>query len=124
MIGVTLARGSGFEGQTETVVILVYGFWQNDLNSDPEIIGKTLKLDNVPYVVAGIAPEQFEAHHGMQGRAMFVPLERYPDLLTASNARFDRSKEWLHIHGRLRQEVSVAQASAAVAGITSQLAKE
>lgn len=128
-IGVTLARGSGFEGQgfertTDAVVILGYRFWQNDLSSDPEIIGKTLKLDNVPYVVVGIAPEQFQGHLGMQGRAMFVPLERYPDLLTDSNARFDRSKEWLHIHGRLSQGVSVAQASAAVAGITSQLAKE
>jgi predicted permease len=55
---------------------------------------------------------------------MFVPLERYPDLLADSNVRFDRDKEWLHIHGRLSQGVSVAQASAAIAGITSQLAKE
>ena len=56
-IGVPLARGPGFEGQTDAVVILGYRFWQNHLSSDPEIIGKTLKLDNVPYVVAGIAPE-------------------------------------------------------------------
>ena len=127
-IGVTLARGSGFESQgfekTDAVVIVGYRFWQNDLSSDPEIIGKTLKLESVPFVVAGIAPEQFEGHLGMQGRVMFVPLERYPDLLADSNARLDRGKEWLHIHGRLSKGVSVAQASAAVAGITSQLAKE
>ncbi|MBI4906872.1 MAG: ABC transporter permease [Acidobacteria bacterium] len=124
-IGVTLARGPGFEGRaTDAVVVLGYRFWQNELSSDPEIIGKTLKLDNVPYVVAGIAPEQFEGHLGMQGRAMFVPLERYPDLLADSKTRFDRGKEWLHIHGRLSQGVSVAQASAAVAIITSRLAKE
>jgi hypothetical protein len=118
-IGVRMARGPGFEGQTDTAVILGYRFWQNDLSSDPEIIGKTLKLDNVPYVVAGIAP-----YLGLQERGLFVPLERYPMLLTDSNARFDRGKEWLHIDGRLSQGVSVAQASAAVASITSQLAKE
>ena len=117
-IGVPLARGPGFEGQTDAVVILGYQFWQNHLSSDPEIIGKTLKLDNVPYVVAGIAPDQFQGHLGLQGRELFVPLERYPLLLTDSNARFDRGKEWLHIHGRLSPGVSVAQASAAVAGIT------
>jgi predicted permease len=123
-IGVPLARGPGFEGQTDAAVILGYRFWQNHLSSDPEIIGKTLQLDNVPYVVAGIAPDQFQGHLGLQGRELFVPLEQYPVLLTDSNARLDRGKEWLHIHGRLSQGVSVAQASAAVAGITAQLAKE
>jgi len=123
-IGVAMARGPGFEGQTDAVVILGYRFWQNHLSSDPEIIGKTLKVDNVPYVVAGIAPDQFQGHLGLQGRELFVPLERYPILVTESNARFDRGKEWLHIHGRLSQGVSVAQASAAVAGITARLAKE
>ena len=122
-IGVALARGPGFEGQRDAVVILGHRFWQNHLSSDPEIIGKTLKLDNVPYVIAGIAPDQFQGHLGLQGRELFVPLERYPMLATDPNARFDRGKEWLHIHGRLSQGVSVAQASAAVAGITSQLAK-
>ena len=67
-IGVPLARGPGFEGQTDAAVILGYRFWQNDLSSDPEIIGKTLKLDNVPYVVAGIAPDQFQGHLGLQGK--------------------------------------------------------
>jgi len=75
-------------------------------------------------VVVGIAPEQFVGHLPLDGKQMFVPLERYPALLTDSNARFDRSKDWLQIHGRLSQGVSIAQASAAVAGITSQLAKE
>jgi predicted permease len=123
-LGVPLSRGPGFQGQTDAAVILGYRFWQNHLSSDPEIIGKTLKLDNVPYVVAGIAPDQFQGHLGLQGREMFVPLERYPLLRTDSNARVDRGKEWLHIHGRLSPGVSVAQASASVAGITSQLAKE
>jgi predicted permease len=123
-LGVTLARGSGFEGQPAASVIVGYRFWQTNLSSDPQIIGKTLKLDNVPYVVVGIAPEQFEGHLGGQFKEIFVPLERYPDLLTDSNARFDRSKEWVAIHGRLSQGVTVAQASAAVAGVTAQLAKE
>lgn len=123
-IGVRLARGPGFEGQPDAVVILGYRFWQNNVGSDPAVIGKTLKLDNVPYVVAGIAPEQFEGHLGLQGRDLFVPLERHPILVTDGNARFDRGKEWLHIHGRLSPGVSVAQAGTAVAGITARLAKE
>jgi predicted permease len=123
-IGVRLARGPGFEGQKDAAVILGYQFWQDRLSSDPEIIGKTLKIDNVPYLVAGIAPDQFQGHLGLQGRELFVPLERYPVLLKDSKTRLDRGNEWVHIHGRLSKGVSVTQASAAIAGITSQLAKE
>jgi len=123
-IGVPLARGTGLEEQTGPAVILGYRLWQNDLGSDPDIIGKTLRLNDDPYVVVGIAPEPFQGHLGFQGKQLFVPLERYPLLITDSNARFDRGKEWVHLSGRLSQGVSVSQASAAVAGITSQLAKE
>jgi putative ABC transport system permease protein len=121
-LGVAPARGPGFEGETDAVVIVGYQFWQNRLSADPEIIGKTLEVDNLPYVVAGIAPNQFQGHLGLQGRELFLPLERYPLLLTDSKARFDRGKEWLHIHGRLSPGVSVAQASAAVSGVTARLA--
>jgi predicted permease len=103
-------------------VILGHQFWQTHLDSDPEIVGKTLKLDNVPYVVAGIAPDQFQGHLGFQGRELFVPLERYPGLVADNNARFDRGKEWFHLHGRLSPGVTVVQASAAVAAVTAELA--
>ena len=123
-LGVALARGAGFQGQAENAVILGYGLWRDRLSSDPDILGKTLELDGVPHVIVGVAPEHFQGHLGLQGRELFVPLERYPLLLNDSNARSDRGKDWLRIHGRLSNGVTVAQASAAVAVLTAQLAKE
>ena len=73
-IGVALARGAGFDATgddpltAEPVVILGYSFWQNQLGSDPDIIGKTLTLDGIPHVVVGIAPEHFAGHLGFQER--------------------------------------------------------
>lgn len=125
MLGVKLARGSEFDRNTDAAAIVAYEFWQKELSADPKIIGKTLKLDNVPYVVAGIAPPGFVGHFGSSSpKSLFVPLERFPDLLANSNLRFDRGKEWLNLHGRLSEGVSVAQANTAVARITLQLAKE
>jgi putative ABC transport system permease protein len=134
-LGVALARGAGFDAsaddplRSEPVVIPSYQFWQNRLSADPDIVGKTLTMDGSPYVVAGVAPDQFGGHLGFTGWDLFVPLERHPRLLarTAADAeenfRGDRSKEWLNIHGRLSPGVSVEQASAAVAAVTAQLAK-
>jgi hypothetical protein len=98
-IGVTLFRGPGFSATSEPAVILGYRYWQNHLASDPDIVGKTLTLDDVPHVVTGIAPERFDGHVSMSGEvAVFLPLESHASFRTAAT---DRSKEWVLIHGRV-----------------------
>ncbi len=129
-IGVALVRGAGFDATgdnpltAEPVVILGYSYWQNQKGSDPDIIGKTLTLDGAPHVVVGVAPEHFSGHMGFQERQLFLPLGRYPPLRVDTTLRFDRSREWLSVHGRLASGVSIGQASAAVAAVTSRLAAE
>jgi predicted permease len=123
-IGVTLARGPGFQDTTDPVVILGYQFWTNRLGADPDVVGKALTLDKVPHVVVGIAPDRFGGHFSYHDAALFVPLERHPRVLADDSVRFDRSKEWLRIHGRLSPGVGIPQATAAVAAISSQLARE
>lgn len=128
--GVTVARGSGFDAtiddplKVQPVVILAHTFWKNRLASDPDILGKALSLDGVPHTVVGIGPGLFAGHLAFQEADLFVPLERYPLLIEEKNVRSDRGNEWVHIHGRLSSGVSVAQASAAVSTVTSQLAKQ
>jgi predicted permease len=141
-LGVALARGAGFEETIddpaerkrdsarpkaltgEPLVILAHTFWKNRLGSDPDMLGKTLTLDGVPHTVVGIGAELFAGHLGFQEADLFVPLERYPLLLEEKTVRSDRGNEWVHIHGRLSSGVSVAQASATVSTVTSQLAKQ
>ena len=132
-VGVALARGAGFDAPmdeplaTEPVVILGYQFWQTQLASDPDIIGKTLTLDDVPHVVVGIAADQFDGHLFLHGKDLFVPLERHPllrDRRSENKVRSDRGHEWIFTIGRLTPGVGMAQASAAVSAVTSRLAKQ
>ncbi len=123
-IGVTLTRGAGFPGTTDPVLILGHSFWQSHLGSDPDIVGKALTLDGVPHVVVGMAPDPFAGHLGFQDVELFVPIERHPRVLADTGVRFDRSKEWVRIHGRLSPGVHIGQAGAAVAAVTSRLAAE
>ena len=124
----TLVRGGGFAAERDSAqpevnadpaVILGYRYWQNHFASDPDIIGKTLTLDDVPHVVVGVAPDGIDAFDGIVN--VYLPLERYPRFRAA---RTDRSNEWVAILGRLAPGVSVAQASAAVSVVTSSLAKQ
>jgi putative ABC transport system permease protein len=133
-IGVTLVRGPGIDvsrddaSTAEPVVILRESFWKNRLAADPDIVGKTLTLDGTPHVVVGIAPDEFD---GIDTKSLFVPLERHPRLRAGNNAgnpeknaRADRDNKWVHIRGCLSPGVGLAQASAAVSGVTSRLAKQ
>lgn len=127
--GVTLARGPGFDDAmddrllAEPVVILGNDFWRNRLGADPDIVGKRVRLDDVPHVVVGVTAEL-----AFDERQLFIPIERHPLLrdrdAEAQVVRSDRSREWIHIHGRLLPGVSVDQAGAAVSGVTSRLARQ
>jgi predicted permease len=129
-LGVPLARGAGFDATgdnpltAEPVVIVGFGYWQNQMGADPDIIGKTLTLDGIPHVVVGVAPEHFSGHMGYQERQLFLPLGRYAPLRADTKVRFDRGNEWLNIHGRLSPGVGIGQASAAVAAVTARLATD
>jgi len=129
-LGVPLARGVRFDATgdnpltAEPVVIVGYGYWQNQMGADPDIIGKTLTLDGIPHVVVGVAPEHFSGHMGYQERQLFLPLGRYAPLRADTKVRVDRGNEWLNIHGRLSPGVGIGQASAAVAAVTARLATD
>ena len=132
-VGVSLTRGPGFDARRpgNAVVVLGYAFWEQRLNSNPEIVGTTLLIDGAPHVVAGIAPPGYCTHlsdcpgPGSQpdGTLLFLPLERHPRLLGNAGAQLDRNSAFVRVLARLRPGVSVAQANTAVATVMSGLAE-
>src|SRR5579871_456957 len=46
-------------GEREPVVVLSYGFWQTHFNGDPNVLGKKLDLNNLPFTVIGVMPSRF-----------------------------------------------------------------
>jgi macrolide transport system ATP-binding/permease protein len=65
VLGVEMARGRGFmPGEDrplapEAVAVLSYSAWQNRFGGDPEIVGKAVRLDDIPFTVVGVAGESF-----------------------------------------------------------------
>jgi putative ABC transport system permease protein len=39
--------------------VISYRFWQQDLGADPNVLGRTLRVDSVPYIIIGVAPNDF-----------------------------------------------------------------
>ena len=133
-LGVSLARGAGFDPTVDDRpsapprVVLIHGFWRNRLGSDPEIVGKTLTLDGIPHTVVGITPAGFSGHFNALSDGgdlgLLLPLERATRLRADPSLRFNRTIDWVHIHGRLRPGVDIARANAMVASTMSGLTKQ
>src|SRR5579884_1042568 len=65
VLGVDMARGRGFISdedrpqEPEAVVVLNHVTWQSRFAADPAIVGKTIRLDQIPFTIVGVAPEDF-----------------------------------------------------------------
>src|SRR5262245_49456926 len=49
-------NGGGADGP---VAMISYGFWQRRYGSAPDIVGRQLSLDAVPFTIVGVTPPQF-----------------------------------------------------------------
>ena len=121
VLGGTPALGRAFtteENRTaggEPVVILSYGLWQGRFGGDPKILGKTLRLDNKPYVIIGVMARDF---YGF-ARSSEAPTKVWlPLMMKPSRDQIP----WLF--GRLKPGRTLEEARAEMALLASQLPRE
>jgi putative ABC transport system permease protein len=63
-LGVSAQLGHAFDPRDATPgfnnqVVISDGLWQREFGADPNVIGKTLRLDNDPYQIIGVMPRGF-----------------------------------------------------------------
>jgi predicted permease len=89
-------------------VLLSYGFWQRQFGGDPSIAGQVITLSKTPVTVVGVLPPSFDFG------AVFSPGLRFDVFVPAV---MDQLRTWgntLAVIGRLKPDVSVAEAQAEV----------
>jgi predicted permease len=129
-IGVTLPSGRGFTPADDASVaepeaVISHRLWQVRLAGDPDIIGRTITINQTGYVVVGVAPEGFRGHVGGLDESytqLWLPLSRHPRVAAPGNARLDRAASWVLMVARLSPGVTLAQADASVASVMAALA--
>ena len=116
-MGVKFSLGRDFipeEGEfgKDQELILVNRLWRR-LGSDPNIIGKQLRVDGKPYTVVGVmAPGSADRLYVQ----MIAPLAFKPEQIS-------HSAHWILVMGRLKPGVTLAAAQADMAVVTSRIAK-
>jgi putative ABC transport system permease protein len=102
----------------DKVVILGEALWRRRFGGAPEVIGSRVTISGEPRTVVGIVPAWLHFPPDEKVSQLFTPLVPSP-----AQAR-SRGNHWMHVVGRLRDGVSVAQAQAELDGIARQLARQ
>jgi putative ABC transport system permease protein len=105
---------SEFEAGAPRVCIVDYGFWQAQLQSDPNVVGRQIILDGEPHTVVGVMGESFEFPLRID---IYRPLKNDPD-----NMRI-RRPFWFSF-ARLKPAVTYEQAAAEMDTIMRLLAAD
>ena len=107
---------------THPVVVLSYGLWQRRFGADKTLVGKTIALNGHPFSVVGVAPEGFRGTQAGLMPDLWVPLMMQAQLRPDTNM-MGRGARGLEIIGRLKAEVPMKQAQAAMTSLAYQLAE-
>ena len=60
------------------VVVLSDGLWRRDFGADPDIVGKTVEINNYPLTVVGVADPAFHGTTVVYDVEVFIPVMMAP----------------------------------------------
>jgi predicted permease len=126
MLGVQPALGrlispvDGDLGGNVPIMVLGYSYWSHKLAKDPSVVGKEIKLEGRPYTVIGVVPESFHGTNALTEADAYLPL----DVSSVRPYFSNRDVSPVRIIARLKPEVNLEQAQAALDVISKRLQQE
>ncbi len=117
VLGVKPSHGRAFteeEGQLghEQVALVKQSLWERRFASDPNLIGKQIKVDGKSYTVIGILPQDF--NYPLNGSELWIPL------VFDAKEQVERGNHYLEILGLLKPGITKAHAQAEIDAISLQ----
>lgn len=106
-------------------IVLSYKFWQKRFDGAPNVIGQTVQLNQHPFTIIGVAPENYRGAYYFLEPDFYIPLTtlRLLDPISGDDLN-KRTATNLRAIGRLQPGVAPAQAMAAAESLDQRLAKE
>jgi predicted permease len=126
-IGVHPILGRGFEPGEDTgrnahpVAVISYQLWQGRFKGDPQIIGKTQRLNGVVHTIVGVAPEGFYGTFVGWAMHFWVPASMEEIFESGGYKLEDRGARWIEAYGRLKPGVTREQAQEETSAVAKRL---
>jgi len=130
VLGVDPALGRVFrpeEDQTQgthPVAVLSHRIWSTQFAADPDVIGQQIFINDFPFTVIGVAPEDFRGLSVIFATDIWVPLHMTEQALPYTPQFDGRIDPWLWLVGRLAPGITIEQAQADLDVLSANLSQE
>src|SRR6266852_4369299 len=129
-IGVHPILGRGFEPGEDVgrnahpVTVISYQLWQGRFQGDPQIVGKTQRLNGVLHTIVGVMPEGFYGTFVGWAMQFWVPASMEETFEGGGYKLEDRGARWIEAYVRLKPGVTLAQAQQEISAAAKRLEAE
>jgi putative ABC transport system permease protein len=121
MLGIAAAAGRTFGadddrvggGDQGLVAVISHAAWQRRFGGDMTAVGRTIRIDGRPFTIVGVTPREFSGVAPGLAPEITIPLTA----LANDETLRGHSSSWVHLLGRLRDGLTLAQADAALQAV-------
>ncbi len=108
------------------VVVLSYSAWQGKFGGSPDVIGRTLEINQTALTVVGVAPKGFIGVSAVFGPDVWLPATMTAQVLSAQlqDVLRERGKPFFHAVARLKPRITRGQSDADIKTIAAALQQE
>ena len=98
--------------------MISYAMWQVRFGGAPDVIGRSIRINDIPIEIVGVAPARFIGAGDTGAMSVWVPLTAYPLLEKRTAAAFaSYDSMFLSAAARLQPNVTTRTATSIVAGL-------
>jgi predicted permease len=106
------------------VAVLSYAYWEQQLGSDPSVVGKQITVNGQKLTVLGVAPRGFNGTTLTIKPYVYVPISMRGVLTQGFKGFENRRSYWVYVFGRLKPGATMAQATASINTVYSPIINE
>lgn len=108
-------------GSNAAVAVISYGFWQRRFGGTPDVLGRTLTLDNVPFTIVGVTPADFFGVDVGRSFDVIAPIAAEPLVRGRESFLGTAGASFLMVVVRLKSGQTIENANAVLRGVESQI---
>src|SRR5271166_4665882 len=122
-LGRLLERADDDHPGASEVAVLTFRAWKNYFGADPNVVGKTVRINKHPYIIVGVTPDGFYGTEKFLQSDIFVPMANQASLDGVSWLESRRQKMVFPIV-RIKEGITLAQVQAELDTIAALVQKQ
>jgi len=122
-LGRLLERADDDHPGASEVTVLTWATWKNSFGADPNIVGKTVRINKHQYTIVGVTPEGFYGTEKFLQPEIFVPMANEASL-DGVNWLESRRQKMVFPIVRIKDGITLAQVQAELDTIAARIQKQ